>query len=235
MASNLGQLKGCLYPPCKLLEVILAGNLLEFPPPGQHIQLLCTPLDPLHAFHRGRFRHWGSWEADSDPLLARSISPLRNSWTWGSRGGRHLRYSSSGLDLSDWSPGLPSSLQVSRWGSFTSVFLSGLLPDDEGVKVTHHLNQEGLGDWSHLLAWSPWCDTVWETLVQWSTVWETHSLVAAWASVASRMLATVAEGMAHPLYFIFQQCHSAMTLWWASLAMAKASSQESCLTSMNLL
>ena len=43
-------------------------------------------------------------------------------------------------------------------GSSTPVSLLGLLPGDEWVKVTHCLNQEGLGDWGHLLVGFPWHD-----------------------------------------------------------------------------
>ena len=73
--------------------------------------------------------------------------------------------SSLGLDQLDWSPGLSSSLQVSRWASFTLVSLSGLLQDDDGVKVTCCLDWEGLSDWAHLLVGSPWHDITWGTLV----------------------------------------------------------------------
>ena len=137
--------------------------------------------------------------------LARSISPLRNSWTWGSRGGRHSRSSSLGLDQLDWSHGLLSSLQVSRWGSFTMVSLSELLLGDQWVKVTHYLDQEGWCDWACLLAGSPWCDITWGTLVRWFTVQD----LLHWQLPKHLWLpecATAAEGMAHPLSFILQQC-----------------------------
>ena len=142
-----------------------------------------------------------------NPAPARGISPPRNSWMWGSREGGHSRSLSLALDQLDWPAGLPSHLQVSRWGSFTSVSLLELLLDDDGVKVTHHLNQEGLGDWSHLLAGSPWCDATWGDLGL--TI---HNLgspsMAAWVSPASRASVTVPERAAHSLNFILQQCHS---------------------------
>ena len=101
------------------------------------------------------------------------------------------------------SPCLLSSLQISRWGSFTLVSLLGLLLGDEWVKVTCCLDWEGLGDWAHLLAGSPWFDIALGLMI---CSLGSPLLVVAQVSVASGALVTVAEGMAHPLSFILKQC-----------------------------
>ena len=41
-----------------------------------------------------------------------------------------------------------------------------------GQSLPQGLNWKGLGDWSHLLAGSLWCDAAWGTLVHQSTVWD---------------------------------------------------------------
>ena len=101
------------------------------------------------------------WGLFSIPLLVQGTSsPDRNSWTRGSRAGRHSRSSSSclasGLGQSDGSLVPSSSPQVSGWGSPALVSSLG-----SSLKVTCSLSHMGLGDWPHLLVGSLWCDATW--------------------------------------------------------------------------
>ena len=59
MASHLWYLKGCLHPPGKFLDVILAGNFSELLLPCWHFHMLCVPVDPLIVSLRGGLRCQG--------------------------------------------------------------------------------------------------------------------------------------------------------------------------------
>ena len=223
VASCIGYLKGCPDPPGKLLDVILAENLPEFSPPGQHVKLLCMPLDPFIV-------PWGEgsgievcWRLSPTSIPTKGISsPPKNSWMLGSRGGGHLRSSSSGLvsglDQSDGLP-VPSSFpQVGRWGSSVLASFSGL-----SSMVTHHLDCTGLGDWSCLLFDSPWHDATWGTWVWWITVWDLHM----WLPEHWQLLEHWWPQLREQFNLSILSSNSAMATnacWWPSLATAKASS-----------
>ena len=84
-----------------------------------------------------------------------------------------------------------------RWGSSMLASLSGLLSANDWAKVTHHLDWERLGDWTHLLVDSPhvWCclgDFGLMTHSVGSSLMAAWVSVASWALVTARALATVA-------------------------------------------
>ena len=119
MASYFWYLKGHPHLPGEFLYVILAWNFLEFLPPGQCVQLLFVPVDPLSSSLEEGSGIEVCWGSSSIMLPAQGASPPdRNSWMRGLRAGGHLRSSSSGLasglDQSDHSPIPSSSPQVRR-------------------------------------------------------------------------------------------------------------------------
>ena len=98
----------------------------------------------------------GRWSPTPAPAGSISFS-LRNSWVWGSRAGRHLRSFSLGLDQLDWLPGSLSSPRLA--GGFFDTGIPLGTTFGWWVGEGYLLSQwEGLGDWAHLLAGSPWHD-----------------------------------------------------------------------------
>ena len=232
MASCFGNMKRCMHPPGKSLDVILTGNYSEFSPPGQYVQLLCAPMDPLSTLWE---EGWGlrvSWRPSPAPTPSKGISSLpRNSSMWGSREGRHSRSSSSGLafglDKSDGLSALSLSPQVRRGSSLALSSSPGL-----SSKVTFHLNHTELGDWAHLLDESPWCASAWGTLVWWLPAQDLCWWLQKCLQLPEHQWPWLREWF-NPSILSSSNAMAANACWWASLTTAKASSQDPCIISLS--
>ena len=164
-------------------------------------------------------------------------SPLRNSLDIRLQRGQALEVSFLGWDQSDWSPGTLSSPQVGKWSSLTLASLSG--PHfGEGApsssKVTLCLGQEGRGDGAHLLAESPCCDITEGPQAWCSAVGDLHLLWLPehlwllehwWLQLREQLILSILSSKSA----VATNAHQ-----WESLAMVKASLQESHLMPMNL-
>ena len=168
--------------------------------------------------------------SSSIPLPAQGISPPpKNSWMWGSRGGRHSRSSSSdlasGLDQSDDSPVPSLSLQVRKGHSSALASFSGL-----SSKVTCYLDLMGLGDWAHLLVGSPWGDSTWGALVWQFTFWDLKWWLPKHLWLPVHWWLQLRECL--NLSILSSSSATATNVcWWASLTTDRASSQEPCFIS----
>ena len=165
------------------------------------------------------------WGLSSNPLLAQGTSPpVMNSWTWGLRIGRHLRFSSilgSGWDQSEGSPIPLSSPQAKRGGSSPLTSSPGL-----SSKVTHCLNCTGLGDWAHLLDDSLWCASTWDALFWWLPAQDLCQWLPKYLWLPEHWWLWLSEWLN---LYILSSSSAVVTsaCQWASLTTAKASSQES--------
>ena len=148
------------------------------------------------------------WRLSTAPAPARNISsPLRNSWTWDSRG-----VGTQGLLLQAWTNQICHLASFHPPGQLVGLFHTGI-----PLRATSGWwgGECYLPSWLGRAGWlgSPFrrVPITWHCLGDFgSTIHSLGSplLVAVWASLTSGASATVAERAAHPVNCILQQCSS---------------------------